>query len=196
MFSSIKNLAPIDYTMFLKDKADLYSNPEVDKVFIEWNKIYGNNLKMEEDDTDKNNLNIIVSVLLQDLHKIEKDDSKIINSLVDLLYKNPSTRKKNLLWITYGEQLYNTLLENIDKDTEVCMQCGKRVKKGSLVRSKCLKCRNKELKEKETKTVQCIDCGTEFEVPRMNKRTCRCNDCQNKHNQEYERIKKARKRAK
>ena len=53
-----------------------------------------------------------------------------------------------------------------------------------------------ELLEKGTKTIQCIDCGVEFEVPRMSKRTCRCIDCQNKHNQEYERIKKVRQRAK
>lgn len=50
--------------------------------------------------------------------------------------------------------------------------------------------------EKGTKTIQCIDCGVEVEVPRMSKRTCRCSDCQNKHNQEYERIKKAKQRAK
>ena len=56
------------------------------------------------------------------------------------------------------------------------MKCGKRVPKGSLIRNKCLKCRDKELKEKGTKTIQCIDCGVEFEVPRMS-RACRCENC-------------------
>lgn len=37
-----------------------------------------------------------------------------------------------------------------------------------------------ELLEKGTKTIQCIDCGVEVEVPRMSKRTCRCSDCEKK----------------
>ena len=128
-----------------------------------------------------------MSELLKDLHEIESNDDNIINSLVDLLYKNPSTRKKKLLWFAFGEQLYNNLSENIDKDTEVCMKCGKRVLKGSLIRNKCLKCRDKELKEKGTKTIQCIDCGVEFEVPRMSKKRCRCDDCSKKERQRIHR---------
>lgn len=195
MFNSIKNLSSIDYTMLLKDRKDIYTNPKVDKIFLEWNRIYGNNLKMDKDDSDKNNINIIVSALIQDLHNVEKDDNKIINSLVSLLYKTSSTRKKNLLWLAFGEQMYSNLVENIDQNTEVCLQCGKRVKKGTLVRDKCLKCRNTELKDKGTKTIQCIDCGVEIEVPRMS-RTCRCDDCLEKRKREIEKTKKANYRAK
>lgn len=32
--------------------------------------------------------------------------------------------------------------------------------------------------EKGTKTIQCIDCGIEFEVPRMSNKRCRCESCQ------------------
>ena len=66
------------------------------------------------------------------------------------------------------------------------MKCGKRVLKGSLIRNKCLKCRDKELKEKGTKTIKCIDCGVEFEVNRKNTKTCRCKYCTEKHNNEYQ----------
>ena len=195
MFNSIRNLEDIDYTLFLKNRKDNYSNDELNKRFIEWNKKYGNNLKIDSENTDKNNIPTIVSELLKDLHEIESDDDNIVNSLVDLLYKNPSTRKKKLLWFAFGEKLYNNLSENIDKDTEVCMKCGKRVLKGSLIRNKCLKCRDKELKEKGTKTIQCIDCGIEVEVPRMS-RTCRCDDCFEKRKKEIEKVKKANYRAK
>lgn len=37
--------------------------------------------------------------------------------------------------------------------------------------------------EKGTKTIQCIDCGIEVEVPRMS-RTCRCDDCKDKATKE------------
>ena len=40
-----------------------------------------------------------------------------------------------------------------------------------------------ELLEKGTKTIQCIDCGVEVEVPRMS-RACRCDDCKDKATKE------------
>lgn len=49
--------------------------------------------------------------------------------------------------------------------------------------------------EKGTKTIQCIDCGVEVEVPRMS-RTCRCDDCLEKRKKEIEKTKKANYRAK
>lgn len=52
-----------------------------------------------------------------------------------------------------------------------------------------------ELLEKGTKTIQCIDCGVEFEVPRMS-RTYRCDDCFNKHKKEQKRLELQRYRTK
>ena len=47
----------------------------------------------------------------------------------------------------FGEELMNNLKDNIDKDTEVCMQCGDRVNKDELIRHKCKKCRGEEIKK-------------------------------------------------
>ena len=69
------------------------------------------------------------------------------------------------------------------------MKCGKRVLKGSLIRNKCLKCRDKELKEKGTKTIQCIDCGEWIEVDIFSK-TCRCNECQHEYRKAWDRERK------
>lgn len=179
MFNSIKNLGQLDYLMLLKDKQDLYSNDDINKKYVEWNRKYGNNLNIDEDDNNKNNIKFISIQLLSELHEIENDDNKIINSLVKFLYKKDSTRKKKLLWYIYGEQLYNNLLENIDDNTEVCMKCGKRVKKGILVNNKCRQCREKEIKC-GVKIIKCIDCGEEFEVSSKNTKTCRCKKCQEK----------------
>lgn len=49
--------------------------------------------------------------------------------------------------------------------------------------------------EKGTKTIQCIDCGVEVEVPRMS-RTCRCDDCFDKHKKEQKKLELQRYRAK
>lgn len=190
MFNSIRNLNSIDYKMLLKkDYSDYYCKP-LNDLFIAWNKKYGNNLKIDTTDTDKNNIQAIVGEMLGDFHKIQSDDQKIVCSLVKELYEHPTTRKKNLLWYAFGEIMYNNLLENIDKETEVCMQCGQRVKKHTLIRCKCKQCNEKELRDKGSKTIKCIDCEIEFEAP-IRSRTHRCPNCLAKHKQEIERKKKA-----
>ena len=112
MFYPINQLEKIDYRLFLKDKIDLYENDELNQCFNKWNRKYGNNLNIDAGNTDKNNIVAISNQVKEDLHRIELDDNKILNSLVNFLYKNPSERKKKLFWYMYGEQLYNNLLEN------------------------------------------------------------------------------------
>ena len=120
--------------------------------------------------------------------EIEPNEYNVIQSLVKFLYKKPSMRKKKLFWYMFGEELLKNIKNNIDEDTEVCMQCGARVEKGSLIRSKCQKCRDKEIKELDgKKKLICIDCGKEFEVDSMSRRK-RCDDCQGKYKQELNRL--------
>ncbi len=54
----------------------------------------------------------------------------------------------------------------------------------------------KNINVNKTKYIQCIDCDEWIEIDIMNKRTCRCNNCQKIHKREYERIKKQRRRQK
>lgn len=179
MFKRIKNLGSIDYLMLLKDKNDTYYNEEVNAMFDRWNKKYGNNVNLnEDDDTNKNNLVQVAAEVKKDLNAIESDDDKVINSLVSFLYKNKSTRKKKLLWYIYGEQLYNNLVENLkDENRVVCRCCGRRVNE-ELINGKCKKCRDKEIKENGYKTIKCIDCGKDVKVKPRDTRTCRCESCQ------------------
>ena len=195
MFKPIKNLQSIDYLLLLKNKNDFYYNEEINKCFDKWNKRYGNNIKIDEDDdTNKNNIIAVAAQVKKDLNKIESDDDKIINSLISFLYKKPSTRKKKLLWYIYGEQLYHNLLENVDHKN-ICRKCGKRTDE-DLVRGKCSECRKSEIKELNgKKIITCIDCGKEFEAA-SNSRTKRCEDCKKKERQRIEKEKKQRQRNK
>ena len=175
-FKGIKNLEKVDYKMLLKEKNDFYYNEEINAVFDQWNKKYGNNIKLDEDDNkDKNNLNAVCMQVRFDLNKIEPDDDKVINSLVSFLYKKSSTRKKKLLWYVYGEQLYRNLCENVDHKN-ICRKCGKRID-GMLTRGKCNSCTKKEVKKMNGMKKQiCIDCGKEFDLHTGMKRT-RCDSC-------------------
>lgn len=176
MFRPIKNLGSIDYHLFLKDKNDLYYNDEVNKIFDKWNKKYGNNINInEDDDTNKNNLHAVAIQVKSDLNKVEPDDNNVINSLVSFLYKNPSTRKKKLFWYIYGEQLYNNLLENVEHKN-ICRQCGCRTDE-SLIRGKCFKCRQEEIKNLGgKKLIKCIDCGKDV-IVESRSRDIRCLSC-------------------
>jgi hypothetical protein len=180
-FKNIKRLDKVDYKLFLKDKNDFYYNDEVNAVFDRWNKKYGNNIKLDEDDNkDKNNINAVCMQVKSDLNKIEPNDDKVINSLVSFLYKKPSTRKKKLLWYIYGEQIYNNLCENVDYKN-ICRKCGKRTDE-VLYRGKCRSCRGKEVnKLNGKKSMVCVDCGCVFNVQSTNMRSKRCDRCSEIH---------------
>ena len=186
MFKPLKGLDKVDYTMFLKNREDTYYNEEVNKVFDRWNKKYGNNIILfDEENTNKNNIHAIAQEVKYDLHKIESDDDKVINSLVSFLYKNQSTRKKKLLWYIYGEQLYINLFNNVQElNQTICRQCGKRINE-DLIRGKCFKCRKEEIKNLGgKKLIKCIDCGKEFTVDCSVKKKYRCDSCQDKSDKE------------
>lgn len=186
MFRPIKNLEKVNYLLLLKDKSDTYFNEDINKVFDCWNKKYGNNVNLNEDDnTDKNNLIAVALEVKKDLHEIEIDDDKIINSLVRFLYEKQSTRKKKLLWYIYGEQLYNNLLNNVEHKN-ICLQCGKRTDE-DLIRGKCFECRQEEIKKLGgKKLIKCIDCGKEFTVD-VTSRIKRCEPCKKDKQLEWQR---------
>ncbi len=193
MFRPIKNLGSIDYLLLIKDKNDSYYNEEINKVFDKWNKKYGNNINInEDDDTNKNNLHAVAVQVKTDLNAIEADDDKVINSLVSFLYKNSSTRKKKLFWYIYGEQLYNNLIENVEHKN-VCRQCGCRTDE-ELIRGKCFKCRQEEIKKLGgKKLIKCVDCGKDVIVDARS-RICRCEGCAKIERQRIEREKKQKQR--
>ena len=194
MFKPISNLENVNYLLLLKNKNDYYNNEEVNKCFDRWNKKYGNNIVISDnEDNNKNNITAVANEVKYDLNKIEPDDNKVINSLVTFLYKKPSTRKKKLLWYIYGEQLYHNLLENVEHKN-ICWQCGKRVDE-ELINGKCFECRSSEIKELDgKKIIKCIDCGKEFKVNSKNTKTCRCENCKKiyRKNRVKENMKKMR----
>lgn len=174
MFRPIRNLSGVNYLYLIKDMNDNCYNEEINKCFDRWNRKYGNNLVIDDENTDKTNISTIVSQVKLDLHRIESNDEKIINSLVKGLYVKPSEKKKKLLWYIYGEELYNNLQNNIDLPG-ICQCCGKRTEE-KLVRNMCFKCRQKEMKEKGYKLIQCKDCGKDVKML-PSSRTCRCDEC-------------------
>lgn len=185
------HLARINYKVFLKDMADEYSNEELNKVFDSWNKRYGNNIVFDGDDARRNNIPEVTQEILGDLHKIEEDDDKIINSLVAFLYKKPSQRRKKLLWYMFGEKLYKNVLNNVGSDTRnICRVCGRRTK-SELVNGRCDRCRENTNYVYE---IHCEICGKEFKPKDV--RMKYCPECHKERLKEYNRLAKRKERQK
>ena len=82
-------------------------------------------------------------------------ESVIADILVSFLYKrDPNKKCKDLLWICYGDLIY----ENLKKNSE-------NRKYASEFRA-------------QERLVQCVDCGEWFYVSNRDRRTCRCKTCQ------------------
>ena len=177
MFRGLKNLEKLDYKVLLKDDIE-YDNEEVNKRFQKWNKKYGLNIKFDEDNSEQNNMRAVIARIKKELEDIEPDEDKIVTSLVRYFYKNKSSKKKRLLWYTYGEWIYNNLINNVGKRT-ICHKCGAVIDE-KLINGKCFECRQKELKEHGYKLIKCIDCDKEVKIGRKNTKTCRCEECQEK----------------
>lgn len=194
LFNNVKRLKKIDYKLLLKDKKDCYSNFNINKIYDTYNSQYGNNLKVDDENKSKNNIPQITKKFKELLQEVEIDENKILSSLVKHLYLNPSSRKKKLLWFTYGEELFNNLSSNIDKSTTVCMKCGKRVDNDEIIRDKCSDCRKKEIKELEgNKIIKCLDCGCDVEINSLDNKTKRCMSCQKEYIKQYDRERKSSK---
>lgn len=72
-----------------------------------------------------------------------------------------------------------------------CAQCGRLMKNSKMNNRKyCSDCAGYTTSPKY-KTIHCIDCGKEFDIPASNKRTIRCTDCQQNHVKEYDRQRKS-----
>jgi len=184
MFRPIKNLKNVNY-LLMTSLSNKYINNEVNAIFNKWNRKYGNNIKFDSDDTDKNNIPIIAKCIKEELLKIEPEEYKIVDSLVYYFYHKPSTKKKKLLWYVYGEQILNNLKQNITT-TPFCHCCGKRTEE-ELIDGKCYECRQKEIKESGGKRKKCQDCGKVFWIKAKNTKTCRCEDCQHEEKKKYDR---------
>ena len=175
MFKSFKKLANVDYRLMLSGmNGDNYCDDKVNELFKILNRRYGININVDSENSAKNNFGILATEMRKDMEHIEKDIDKIVDSLVVFLYSKPSLRRKKLLWLMYGKQIYENLKNNMgDNYQNFCWKCGERVNY-KLVDGFCKNC-------KSIKVKKCIECGKEFEVNNRNKVLNRCPDCQRKH---------------
>lgn len=198
MFRPMKNLEKPNYEVLLYKDVNIVENEELIKTFFAYNKKYGNNLSIDDDDSSKSNIDQFEKQIKEKLLSIDNDIKNVVNNLVSALYKNPSTRKKKLLWYLFGEELYNNILNNIG-ERKICKQCGKartdlKIVYGKIESGKCVRCARHEQRLKTNTLIECVDCGEKLYIKNTDMKTYRCKNCQKlEHNrQNKEAMKRSR----
>lgn len=194
---NFKRMMDFDYKI-LMNNSEIVSDKNVVEKFAELKREYRNHLYDRHADKDEDNIPYIGMIVRNEMYKFGYPDAVIVDMLIKNSYGIDRDRYKKLLWITYGD----IILHNVEKNTAdfdpYCKKCGKRFKRTQSGQKFCPECQEKarKKKDKQTRTVKCIDCGKEFEVPLSVRNKSRCDECQAEHNRTLEREKKRKQRAK
>lgn len=103
------------------------------------------------------------------------------------------SKRKNVFWMCFGDVVLDNLKLNVPSGSIQCRKCGERFIPSSPQQKICSSCSSYQ--PVLSRKVKCVDCGKEFEVPGSVRNKKRCDECQKKKSQEYEREKKRKQRS-
>lgn len=146
------SVGKLDYRMLMSDVNFEWNNQDIvdlwEKEIKEFrNKVFVNDMKKDTKKAKDINVRRYKNELKRNIiSKFATDD--VVNTLVQYLYRDKSSRNKTVLWDTFGEYIVSNIKNNIDVNTIICNRCGCRVvkesKKPPKYCSKCAKVANKE----------------------------------------------------
>ena len=109
---------------------------------------------------------------------------RVDNLNLKVLFVDDEGKKKFI--VNDFRDLGNEYLYRIGENYIRCAECGKLIKNNKNGTKKyCNSCAS--YIPQETKQVKCIDCGKIITIGATNNRTCRCDDCQKKYRNNYQR---------
>lgn len=186
-----KLFGKFNYKNLMKNQMIIYSeNNKLHKAIVD---TYKEQLKQHKDlfsdiDGESGNFKLVYAKIRNFMVSEFGDIDFIVDVLVSYLFGVVDSKKKNILWGSFGDILYRNISMNIDSDTFSCSNCGKRVKKINDSRRNaqkyCSDCSSdiQYYKPVQKKKITCIDCGIEFEVDSKANRRIRCDKCQTEAN--------------
>lgn len=108
---------------------------------------------------------------------------RVDNLNLKVLFVDDESKKKFL--VNDFRDLGNEYLYRIGENYIRCAECGKLIKNNKNGTKKyCNTCA--AYTPQETKQIRCADCGKILTIGATNNRTCRCNDCQKKYRNNYQ----------
>ena len=108
---------------------------------------------------------------------------RVDNLNLKVLFVDDESKKKFL--VNDFRDLGNEYLYRIGENYIRCAECGKLIKNNKNGTKKyCNTCA--AYTPQEIKQIRCVDCGKILTIGATNNRTCRCNDCQKKYRNNYQ----------
>ena len=162
---------------------------DVVRMYDEAEKQYRYSISFYDDDT---NYGYVREALLQKFAELDYSLDEVCDMLVKYLFHTKQSKRKNVFWMCFGDMVFENLERNIPVGSIQCKKCGGRFVPATPQQRACSDC--SAYKPVIKKTIKCIDCGAEFEVPGNVKNKKRCDQCQADKVRQYEREKKRRQR--
>lgn len=167
-------MSEFDYRTLMNDP-NIRIDTRVTKKFAALSREYKFNYNLNN---NNDNEQYIASYIRKSMLDTGYSESDIVDMLVKELFGVRKTKKKLVFWSCYGDVVLANIQNNIDSRFTTCNYCGGRFYKSHNKDMVCPNCKDREFVKPNTKTLVCIDCGTSFEVKRIDKRSIRCLECQ------------------
>lgn len=132
---------------------------------------------------DINNYDYIYRDIKNELLEIDSDVYHLVDVLIVQIFNLKKSKHKAVFWNCFGDIVLENLKQNIDQNSVLCEECGKRFIPNVEQQKYCDDCSGYQ--PIETKTIVCKDCGNKFIIDGMAKQTDLCPSCY----KEYRKIK-------
>lgn len=190
------NVGIFDYKMLMNDPNCEYDE-SVGRFYREYvsnNMSFNQKVDLQFDDKAMSNYQAVYAEVKKNVLQQFSNCSKsyVIDNIIMYLFDKKQTYNKKAFWELFESEVYENLIDNLETQTVVCENCGKRFRKSSNATKYCPACRGYQ--PIQFKTLTCVDCGKEFVVNSKNNHGKRCEECQHKKQLEYQRISMAKKR--
>lgn len=125
-----------------------YVNSKVLNLYLKLSK--NKKFLMNTLDMDKQGqVSYVTKYIKEEIGKIEPNEDKVVNSLVNALYSNLKSNNKSTLWECYGHVMIGNLNENL-RNTKQCESCANRIIIEGTNIKYCESCA-KQIKKQKTK---------------------------------------------
>lgn len=191
MSFSAKNIGAFKYQYLLSNMSKkVHVSQEVIDLYNEVEKQYRYSISFYDDSA---NFSYVRDNILSRFDSLGMNRIDVCDTLVKYLFHMKQSKRKNVFWMCFGDVVLDNLKLNVPSGSIQCRKCGERFIPGSPQQKICSSCSSYQ--PVLSRKVKCVDCGKEFEVPGSVRNKKRCDECQKKKSQEYEREKKRKQRS-
>lgn len=150
-----KQLGTFDYRM-LMDEPDTVISEEDNELILAYYKLSSCSTYRLVTNDDKDNYAYVYGHIKERLLDIEPDINHLVDVLVEEIFHRRRSKHKAVFWNCFGDIVFGNLKRNIDENTIMCVDCGRRIPKTAnrTVCSECYKERQRAANKRYMKVLR------------------------------------------